>query len=67
MELVTGATGYVGGRLLERLVRDGRDVRAAVRDPSRLAAGAGGVEAVRADMVSGEGLDQALAGVTTAY
>ncbi|MEA2368185.1 MAG: hypothetical protein QOH38_903 [Thermoleophilaceae bacterium] len=66
MELVTGATGYVGGRLIERLLREGRAVRAAVRDPSRLA-GAGDVEPVRADLVSGEGLESALEGVTTAY
>ncbi len=37
MELVTGATGYVGGRLIERLRRDGRSVRALTRDAARLA------------------------------
>jgi len=36
MELVTGATGYVGGRLVARLVDEGRPVRALARDPSKL-------------------------------
>lgn len=31
--LVTGATGYVAGRLIERLLADGLTVHAAVRDP----------------------------------
>jgi uncharacterized protein YbjT (DUF2867 family) len=66
MELVTGATGYVGGRLVERLAREGRPIRAMARDPSRLPA-VQGVEPVRADVVSGHGLDAALEGVTTAY
>jgi nucleoside-diphosphate-sugar epimerase len=36
--LVTGATGYVGGRLAQRLVDDGWLVRVLVRDPDRLPA-----------------------------
>lgn len=34
--LVTGATGYVGGRLVERLLESGYTVRCLVRDPARL-------------------------------
>ena len=34
--LVTGATGYLGGRLAPRLVSAGHDVRVLVRDPVRL-------------------------------
>ncbi|HSK89509.1 MAG TPA: NAD(P)H-binding protein, partial [Anaerolineales bacterium] len=34
--LVTGATGYVGGRLVPRLVEAGYRVRCLVRDPNRL-------------------------------
>lgn len=34
--LVTGATGYVGGRLVPRLLERGHTVRVLVRDPSRL-------------------------------
>jgi uncharacterized protein YbjT (DUF2867 family) len=66
MELVTGATGYVGGQLVERLRGEGRPLRAAARDPRGLA-GAPGVEPVRVDLVSGEGLEAALDGVTCAY
>lgn len=66
MELVTGATGYVGGRLIERLVSEGRQVRALARDPSRFEP-VGGVEAVAGDLVRDTGLDSALDGVETAY
>ncbi len=31
--MVTGATGYVAGRLVERLLEEGLTVHAAVRDP----------------------------------
>ena len=34
--LVTGATGYVGGRLVPRLIEAGYRVRVLVRDPARL-------------------------------
>jgi uncharacterized protein YbjT (DUF2867 family) len=66
MLLVTGATGYVGGRLLRRLSGDGEDVRALARDPSRVEPLAG-VEAVAGDVVHGRGLEAALEGVGTAY
>jgi len=63
MELVTGATGYVGGRLMRRLVAEGRPVRALARRPELLT----GVEVVRADLLTGSGLEEALDGVSTAY
>jgi uncharacterized protein YbjT (DUF2867 family) len=66
MELVTGATGYVGQRLIARLLEEGRKVRALARDPSRLAAREG-VETVRADVLSGEGLGAAMDGCDVAY
>jgi uncharacterized protein YbjT (DUF2867 family) len=65
-ELVTGATGYVGGRLVERLLREGRPVRALARDPARLEAPAE-VEAAKGDLVSGAGLERALDGCSVAY
>ena len=34
--LVTGVTGYIGGRLVPRLLKDGYSVRILARDPSRL-------------------------------
>ena len=39
--LVTGATGYIGGRLVPRLLQAGYRVRCLVRDPERLQAGPG--------------------------
>jgi uncharacterized protein YbjT (DUF2867 family) len=66
MELVIGATGYVGGRLARRLSEEGRPTRALARDPSRLEL-LPGVEPVEGDLLSGRGLEEALAGCTTAY
>ena len=66
MELVTGATGYVGGKLTERLLREGRSVRALARDPARLRTREG-VDVVRGDLLSGDGLEGALEGCETAY
>jgi uncharacterized protein YbjT (DUF2867 family) len=66
MELVTGATGYIGGRLVERLVSEGRPVRALARNTARLEDVAG-VEPVAGDVVRDTGLDEALEGIDTAY
>lgn len=59
--LVTGATGKVGSRLVKRLVRRGDQVRALVRDPSKL--DAAGVEAVRGDLLDPPSLAAAVRGV----
>jgi uncharacterized protein YbjT (DUF2867 family) len=66
MELVTGATGYVGGRLIERLRRDGRSVRALTRDTARLSPREG-VEGATGDVISGDGIREALEGCRVAY
>jgi uncharacterized protein YbjT (DUF2867 family) len=66
MELVTGATGYVGGRLVRRLAREGRPVRALARDPARFEP-VDGVDAMRGDLLTGAGLTEALEGCSTAY
>jgi uncharacterized protein YbjT (DUF2867 family) len=67
--LVTGATGYVGGRLVPRLLGAGHAVRCMVRDPGRLQGRSwvGQVEAVRGDVVDELTLPAALAGVDVAY
>jgi uncharacterized protein YbjT (DUF2867 family) len=59
--LVTGATGYVGSQLVDALQARGH----AVRTLSRRGAGAG--DARRGDVLSGEGLPEALDGARTAY
>jgi uncharacterized protein YbjT (DUF2867 family) len=66
MELITGATGYIGSRLTERLLSEGRDLRLLARDPSRLPSRPE-AEAIRGDLVSGAGLAEALDGVDAAY
>jgi uncharacterized protein YbjT (DUF2867 family) len=66
VELITGATGYVGGRLLRRLSAEGLRPRALARRPERVEQLAG-VEAVRGDLLSGDGLEAALEGCSTAY
>jgi uncharacterized protein YbjT (DUF2867 family) len=63
MELVTGATGYVGSRLLRRVVAEGRPVRALARRPELLTE----VDVVRGDLLTGSGLEEALEGCSTAY
>lgn len=67
--LVTGATGYVGGRLAPRLLDSGYRVRCMVRDPSRLY-GRGWhsrVEIVQADATDPASLEAAFQDVHTAY
>jgi uncharacterized protein YbjT (DUF2867 family) len=64
--LLTGATGYVGGRLLPALLDAGHDVRCLVRRPERADLDPR-AEVVKGDLVSGEGLTAALAGVDVSY
>jgi uncharacterized protein YbjT (DUF2867 family) len=64
--LLTGATGFVGSFLLDRLLREDHELRALVRRPERLAA-APGVEVMRGDAVTGEGLERAMHEVEVAY
>jgi uncharacterized protein YbjT (DUF2867 family) len=66
MELVTGATGYVGGRLIDRLLDEGRVVRALARRPERFDPRAG-VDVVKGDLLDPESLRAALDGVESAY
>src|SRR3954452_3727857 len=63
MDLIAGATGYVGGRLSARLLGEGRPVRALARREVDLP----GVEVVRGDLLESSGLEEALDGVETAY
>jgi len=66
--LLTGATGYVGGRLLKALEWQGTSLRCLARRPEVLTPRVGpGVQVVRGDLLDGSGLGPALAGVTTAY
>ena len=67
--LVTGATGYIGGRLVPPLLAAGHRVRCAARDPAKLRdrPWSGACEIMRADALDEEAVRVALDGVDVAY
>jgi uncharacterized protein YbjT (DUF2867 family) len=66
--LVTGATGYIGGRLIPRLVESGHDVSCMARDPSRLEGRQWDtVEIRQGDVFDPDSLTSALDGIEVAY
>lgn len=69
--LVTGATGYVGGRLVPELLEHGIRVRALARRPAKLEgrsfAGDPSLEVVQGDVLDAASLAPALRGVRAAY
>ncbi|WP_394552000.1 SDR family oxidoreductase [Agromyces sp. MMS24-JH15] len=67
--LVTGASGYVGGRLVPRLVDAGHDVRVLVRRPWRVsdAPWAPNVEVIEGDLVDRAAVDRAVDGIEVVY
>lgn len=69
LALVTGASGYVGGRLVPELLAHGWRVRAMARSASRLRdyPWVGDVETVVADVTDPASLERALDGVDVAY
>lgn len=62
--LLTGISGFVGDALVPRLAADGHEVVGFARDPARVRAD---VPVVTGDALTGDGLDEAMAGVEVAY
>lgn len=69
--LVTGASGYIGSRLIPALLHKGYQVRAMVRSRSRLVCKTWvdhpGLEVVEADLLDSESLVRAVRGCSAAY
>src|SRR5690242_16018239 len=67
--LVTGASGYIGGRLVPELLEAGHRVRVLARRPETLRdhPWTGDVEVVRGDASDAASLVPAMAGVDVAY
>src|SRR5664279_2407583 len=66
--LLTGATGYVGGRLLAVLEACGHEVRCLARRPANLASRVGrGTQVVGGDVLNPASLTTALEGIDAAY
>ncbi|HAT71271.1 MAG TPA: DUF2867 domain-containing protein [Elusimicrobia bacterium] len=67
--LVTGPTGYIGGRLIPRLLARGYRVRALARHPENLEGRpwSGSVDIFKGDVFCGLGLKEAMAGADAAY
>lgn len=67
--LVTGATGYVGGRLIPQLLADGHEVRVLVRDAARVAGRSWlpRVDVAVGDLLDRDSIARALAGIDQAF
>lgn len=68
LTLITGATGYVGGRLREALEAESAPLRCLARRPEFLTSRvAESTEVVKGDVLDRDSLLEAMSGVTTAY
>jgi len=67
--LVIGATGYVGGRLVPRLLEEGHHVRAAARNVAHMRdrPWANQAELVSLDLLDAASIEEALPGIDVAY
>ena len=65
--LVTGATGFIGGHLVRRLLREGILVRALVRPTSSVSGLPAEVEIVEGDVGDEQSLSRAVQGIDTVF
>ena len=65
MILVTGGTGFIGSHLLEKLSVLGEPARCLLRRKARARGLPAGIEAAYGDLISGEGVEEAVRGADT--
>ncbi|MDQ6823589.1 MAG: SDR family oxidoreductase [Candidatus Eremiobacteraeota bacterium] len=65
--LVTGSTGYIGGRLVPLLREAGHHVRCLARNSGRLNGRFGGAEVVEGDVSDASSIERACTGIDVAY
>lgn len=66
--LLTGASGYVGGRLLHKLEERGYQIRCLARKPEWHARRVSqGTEVIQGDVLDADSLGRAMVGITAAY
>lgn len=65
--LVTGATGYIGGRLIPRLIEKGYNVTCLVRDKSRVSGRWPKAKIVEGDIHKFDSIDETLKNIDIAY
>lgn len=67
--LVTGSTGYIGGRLVPKLIDAGHEVRCLVRNPGKLSGDPwrDQVEVVQGDVLDPDSLPAAMAGIDLSF
>ena len=68
--LILGGTGFIGKRLVPELTGRNIRLRLLVRNPSKVSAAilkSNDIEIVKGDIVSGDGLEDAVRGIHTAY
>ena len=64
--LLTGATGYVGGRLMEHLLEAGHELCILARSPEKIVSRSG-VEVIAGDIRNGKAILEAMSGCEVAY
>lgn len=65
--LLTGATGYVGGKLLERLTYEGDHIHCLARNPEKLSLAGPKITVFKGDVLNRSSMRRAFQGVDIAY
>lgn len=65
--LITGATGFIGGALSDRLIREGNSVRALVRDMGNASFLSKDIQTITGDLFDKDVLEHAMQGIEEVY